>query len=57
MQNTMECFAMPTLRPRPARRQKKRATWPTLRILAFAGALALSAALWAAGYALVRLIL
>ncbi|PYE41973.1 hypothetical protein C8J38_108125 [Rhizobium sp. PP-WC-2G-219] len=56
MQETMEGHAMPMLRPRPARGQKSRTMRPTLRILAIAGALALSAGLWTGVYALVRLV-
>ncbi|PYE24667.1 hypothetical protein C8J32_105252 [Rhizobium sp. PP-CC-3A-592] len=56
MQETMEGHAMPMLRPPPARGQKSRAMRPTLRILAIAGALALSAGVWTGVYALVRLV-
>ncbi len=56
MQKITEGVAVPILRPRSARRQKSRTARPTLRILALAGALALSVGLWIGGYALVRLI-
>ncbi|CZT36334.1 hypothetical protein [Rhizobium sp. 9140] len=56
MQETMEGHAMPMQRLRPAPGQKSRTVKPTLRILAIAGALALSAGLWIGAYALVRLV-